>query len=147
MPTRSELEAAYRATTYQVFLPAGRLDLRIGIADPALAAWLQQEDVASWALLTACNPGAARLSDSENNERQSALEVALLERGFEPYAGEHIADAADWPAEQSCLVPHISLAEALGFARQFQQNAILHGVADGVPQLVWVTSDQGGQEE
>lgn len=146
MPTRNELEAAYRATRYQVFLPGGALELSIGEASPRLAAWLKTEGVNSWAILTACNPHSERLSDQANAERQSALEVALLERGFEPYAGENTAPMADWPAEQSCLVPNISLAEALGFAQQFEQNAIVHGLADGLPSLVWAENkdSQGG---
>jgi hypothetical protein len=40
MAMMSELEAAYRATTYRVFLPGGALDLRIDLADERLRQWL-----------------------------------------------------------------------------------------------------------
>lgn len=146
MPTKSELEAAYRATCYQVFLPGGMIELKVGEIAPRFAAWLAAEGIDRWAILTACNPRSERLSAEANAERQSALEVALLERGFEPYAGENIAPAADWPTESSCLVPNISLSEALGFAQQFEQNAILHGNADGAPSLVWA-DDNNSQGE
>jgi hypothetical protein len=142
MPTKSELEPAYRATTYQVFLPPGMVALRIGSVDASFVRWLLDEAVTDWAILTACNPAGERFADAANAERQSALEVALLERGFEPYAGENLAESADWPVEATCLVPNISLPEALGFARQFKQNAIVHGSADGEPRLLWVENQE-----
>jgi len=138
MPTKSELEAAYRATDYWLFLPSGALALRVDQSDPVFVRWLEEAGVSSWAILTAFNPASERLSDNENAERQSALEIALLERGFEPYAGENTVVDAAWPAEQTCLVPNLSLAEAVRFGRQFQQNAIIHGGSDGVPHLIWV---------
>ena len=40
MAKTSELEAAYQATTYRVFLPGGSCDLRVGHACDALADYL-----------------------------------------------------------------------------------------------------------
>lgn len=137
MPTKSELEAAYRATAYRIFLPGGALDLRIDQACPGLAAWLAEDDVDCWAILTAWNPGSERLSDQDNVARQSNLEVRLLELGFEPFAGENLADAGDWPAEDSCFVGGMSAEEALAVAAEFGQAAIVGGGADGVPKLLW----------
>lgn len=138
MPTKSELEVAYRATTYRVFLPQGAVELRIGLVDASFVRWVRDEGVASWAILTACNPESRRLPEDENAERQSALEIALLERDFEPYAGENVAANEAWPPEQTCLVPEISLAEAVVFGQKFKQNAIIHGGSDGMPHLIWV---------
>ncbi len=135
MPMRSKLEAFYRATAYRVFLPTGALTLRIGQESPAVMA-----GYAPWAILTACNPNSQPLSNAENAQRQSALEGALLELGFEPYAGENVADDGQWPVEESCLVAGISVEQALALAGKFSQNAIVHCKAGQVPCLVWVES-------
>lgn len=141
MLTKSELEVAYRATAYRVFLPNGAIELRIDVASPELLQWLQVEDVHEWAILTAFNPDSVVLSDADNAVRQSELEIRLLEEGLEPYAGENVAASEDGLNEQSCLVPNISLSFALAIARQFEQNAILHGSHDGIPRLIW-TNDK-----
>lgn len=142
MPTRTELEAAYRATTYRVFLPGGAMDLRIGTASPALAAWLADNEVEDWAILTAFNPGSQPLAAAANLERQSALEVALLEEDFEPFAGENVADDAGWPAEETCFVPGMEADEAMAVAAGFGQNAIVCGGADGLPRLLWIEREE-----
>lgn len=136
MPTRSELEAAYRATTYRVFLPGGALDLRIGECCPALEAWLAGSGLVCWAVLTAANPGSRLLSEADNRARQSALEVALLEAGHEPYAAENVPDG-DWPVEESCFVAGLAHDEAMALAERFGQNAFVYGESGEAPRLVW----------
>ena len=91
-----------------------------------------------WAILTAWNPGSGALAETANRERQAALEVALLERGFEPYAGENEADGGAWPVEESCFVAGIGAAEAAELARRFGQNAMICGAGENPPRLVWV---------
>ena len=135
---KSNLEQAYRDTLYQVYLPSGAVALRVDQTDAHFERWLSEENIAQWAILTAFNPGGVCYADDDNNAVQSALEIDLLEAGFEPYSGENIAASGDWPNEQTCLVPHISLDLALASARKFQQNAFIHGGADGVPRLIWV---------
>jgi len=137
MPTEA-LEQAYRSTTYRVFLPGGALDLRIGQASAELAGWLAKQGATCWAVLTACNPLSCRCSVDENDARQSRLMVELLERGYEPYVGENLADAGDWPAEENCLVAGLSVTDCLALAQRFGQNAVVCGGSDGVPQLIWV---------
>jgi len=139
---RARLEAAYRATTYRIFLPSGCIELRPGQANPALEGWLVESGVGEWAILTACNPGSLALAARENGERQARLECLLLEEGFEPYAGENEADDGAWPAEETCFVPNISLVQALDLAGQFGQNAVLAGSVGGVPRLEWVDKNK-----
>lgn len=134
----TDLDQAYRATTYRVFLPGGALELRVDAANPALEAWLREEGIEEWAVVTAANPASQPLSARENAERQAQLEVSLLEEGFEPYAGENVADDPAWPVEESCFIPDISREEAVALAQQFGQNAILWGEAGGLPRLVWM---------
>lgn len=133
MATRSELESAYRATAYGIFLPAGLAVVRLAEPCPSALATLRP-----WAILTAWNPGSAQLSASDNAQRQAALEVALLEAGFEPYAGENVADDGNWPVEESCLVHDISYEQAVALAGRFGQNAIIYCREGGEPQLLWV---------
>ena len=100
--------------------------------------WLETAGAARFAILTAHNPGSEDVESEENLLRQAQLECALLELGYEPYAGENVADDDSWPAEESCFVPGISVAEALALGERYGQNAIICGGADGKAELVWV---------
>lgn len=137
MAKTNELEVAYRATTYRVFLPGGACELRIGEACPALQRWLAAEGIRHFALITAANPGSQRLDAARNAELQAALECELIEGGYDTFAAENVADAGDWPVEESCFVPDIAPEDALALAADFGQNAVLCGGADGAPQLFW----------
>lgn len=137
MTKRAELENAYRATSYRVFLPAGSFELRIDAACPVLAEWLAGRGETGFAIITACNPGGEKADAGRNAERQSALECDLLEGNYEPYAAENVADSGDWPVEESCFVPDIALEDALALAEDYGQNAIVWGGADGIPRLAW----------
>jgi hypothetical protein len=138
MAKTTELESAYRATTYRVFLPGGGCDLRLGVVSETLRCWLETAGTARFAILTAHNPGSEDVESEENLLRQARLECALLELGYEPYAGENVADDDSWPAEESCFVPGISVTEALALGERYGQNAIICGGADGKTELVWV---------
>lgn len=138
MAKTSELEAAYKATTYRVFLPSGMCELRIGEPNETLRCWLETADCDSFALITAHNPGGEPADDARNAERQSQLECELLEGNYEPYAAQHEADSGAWPDEESCFVPDISVEDACALAADFGQNAVVCGGPDGVPQLVWI---------
>lgn len=133
-----ELEAAYRATTYRVYLPGGPADLRIDQASERLRTWLADEGCSCFAVITAGNPGSQPLDAAANAERQAQLECELLEGNYEPYAAEHIADDAAWPVEESCFVPDLECADACALAADFGQNAVLCGGSDGVPRLIWI---------
>ncbi len=138
MAMTSDLNAVYRATTYRVFLPGGLCELRIGVACPALAAWLAAEGYAAWAVITAHNPGSQPAGDARNAERQAQLEGELLEGNYEPYAAENAPDADDWPVEESCFVPDIAVDDACALAADYGQKAIVCGGPDGIPQLQWI---------
>jgi hypothetical protein len=138
MAKTTELEAAYRATAYRVFLPGGLCELRLDQASENLRHWLEMAGASEFAILTAHNPGAKQLDQESNMARQSQMEIELLEAGYEPYAGENEADTGDWPAEETCFIADMELAEAKVIAANYAQNAIVHGLADGVPRLVWI---------
>ena len=138
MAKMSELEAAYRATTYRVFLPGGLCELRIGQPCETLRCWLETASCTEFALITAHNPGGQQVDAATNAERQSQLECELLEANYEPYAAQHEADAEGWSDEESCFVPGISPEDACALAADYGQNAVVCGGADAVPHLVWI---------
>ena len=138
MAKTPELETAYRATTYRVYLPGGHCDLRPGVASETLRCWLATAGASCFAILTACNPGSVPQDEKENAGRQSQLECELLDSGYETYAGENVADDAAWPVEESCFVPGIPVAEAMTLGEKYGQNAVVCGGVDGVPELVWL---------
>ena len=138
MAKTTELEAAYRATTYRVFLPAGLCELRLDQQSETLRNWLETDGAESFAILTAHNPDAKQFDQATNMVRQSQMEIELLEAGHEPYTGENEADSGDWPAEETCFVANISLPSAREIGAKYGQNAIVHGLADGIPRLVWI---------
>ncbi|MBL8421732.1 MAG: DUF3293 domain-containing protein [Dechloromonas sp.] len=140
MAKTAELESAYRATTYRVYLPGGQCDLWPAITSETLRCWLATAGVTRFAILTAHNPGSRLLDEKENSSRQSQLECDLLEAGFETYAGENVADSDAWPAEESCFVPGLAIAEAMALGEKYGQNAIVCGGHDGVPELVWIST-------
>ena len=74
MAKTTELGAAYRATTYRVFLPGGGCDLRPGMASETLRCWLETAGVIRFAILTAHNPGSLPVAAEENALRQAELE-------------------------------------------------------------------------
>ncbi|EKE17079.1 MAG: hypothetical protein ACD_10C00631G0002 [uncultured bacterium] len=138
MAKMTELDAAYRATTYRVFLPGGVMDLRVGQANERLNCWLNNADSLNFAIISAYNPGSQRLDAAINAERQSQLECDLLQGNYEPYAGENIPDEASGPLEETCFVVDIALEDACALAEDFGQKAIVYGGADGIPGLVWI---------
>jgi hypothetical protein len=138
MSKTSELDAVYRATSYQVFLPGGHADLRIDQPNAVLRAWLEKAGYSSFAIITAHNPGGRAVAAATNAERQSQLECALLEGNYEPYAGENVPDDAGVSSEESCFIPDITLADACALAGDFGQNALVCGGIDAIPRLVWI---------
>lgn len=138
MAKTAELEAAYRATTYRVFLPSGMCDLRVGQPSAMLRDWLEAAGFTQFAVITAHNPGSQPTAEETNAERQAQLECDLLEGNYEPYAGENVPDSGDWPVEESCFVPDLAVEDACALAADYGQNAVICGGADGVPQFIWV---------
>lgn len=140
MPTRNELAAAFAATTYRVFLPGGEVDLKVSCENNQFGAWLEAAGCREWALITAYNPGGVRRENSINKTCQAALEVKLLEMDYELLAGESLADAGEWPVEETCLAPGLPRDRALALAREFGQAALLWGDS-ATPQLLWVEEE------
>lgn len=134
---RTRLEAAYRATTYRIFAPAGPIDLRIGEFSPALAALLRDAGVDCWAIVTAWNPGSSVQDLAVNAAAQLRLQEWLSGNGYRWLPGENRAEAGGWPPEATCFVFGISEAAARTCACLFQQNALVASSGEVGSQLVW----------
>jgi len=147
MAKTTELEAAYRATTYRVFLPAGFADLRIGQPNETLNCWLETAGCSNFAIISAYNPGSQRIDAAKNAERQSQFECDLLEGNYEPYAGENLPDDDSGPLEESCFIADIALEDACALAEDFGQMAIVYGGTDGIPGLVWIEPTEEKNEQ
>lgn len=138
----ADLLAAYQATTYRLLLEPRAIDLRIGQPAPALDAWLQAQGAPAAALLTAWNPRSLRLEPAENARRQAALLRRLQAAGLRHWPARHLADAGDWPAEDSLLITGLDRAQAQALAQAFDQNAFLWLLPGQAPQLLPGTTER-----
>lgn len=137
MKPRPELLEAYKATTYFVDLPTGRVALRIGELAPELNDLMIEHEVGSWAFITACNPLSEQLPAKENSKRLDNLGKELEERGLESFPGEGVGDSGAWPCERSYFVLGMNLEEASALGRAYGQHAIVFGRFNKPAQLVW----------
>lgn len=132
------LDAAFRATIYRVEMPEGRFDLRIGVACPAFDDGLRARGIGRWGVITACNPGAVRLSDELNRLRQGQLCGRLKHLGRDFYAACNFDPEGGWPAEPGCLVLEIGQEPLRLLALEFLQLAVVCGESGSPPRLLWV---------
>jgi hypothetical protein len=133
-----DLDVAYRATVYCADTPEGPLTLRIGEVSAALDRLLGARGVASWALITAYNPGSVQTSAAENEARQLELRAAVMQAGHFFCDGAGVGD--NWPAEPSLLILGITEAAAAALGRRFGQLAIVVGEHGRPARLLWLRS-------
>lgn len=138
-----ELENAFRATTYCVEAAGEAFALRIGQAHPEFSSWLERQGVATWGIVTACNP-AGKPTPDLNAERNRALRELIEARGWSHVPACNCADAGNWPDEPGYCVLDVDVHE-LGFlAVAFGQAAIVFGRSDnGAGRLIWLEEGVG----
>lgn len=128
--------AAYQATTYRVDLPDGRaIALRIGAANPGLAALHADHGVTRSVFVTAWNPFGEALPDADNHVAMTRLTAWLDNREIVWLPGAGVGDDGDWPPEPSLLALGQGEAEADALCMEFRQNAVVVCGADAVPEL------------
>lgn len=140
---RSDLERAYRATTYVVDHPGGAIAIRIGEPCPRLDALLAERGVSDWAFVTAWNPGSEEMSVKNNAARNTALRAAVAVAGHAVYDGRGVPDRGDWVPEESLLILGIDAAAATALGRRYGQRAIVAGRAGGCAELHWCGGGDG----
>jgi len=134
--TDDSLLAAYRRTRFCADTEQGRLVIRVGETCPELDALLRATGSATWAYITAFNPGSVRLRDDQNYARQRELEETVRQLGHPMFLGEGIGDDEAWPPERSILVLGIEREAAVQLGRRFGQRAIVCGEPGGLAALV-----------
>lgn len=110
--------------------------LRVGQANPELAALHNAHDVNCSAFVTASNPYSQNCSAEFNAASQEALARELKRLGLTVIEGIGEHPSNKWPGEASYLVPGLSLEAAKALGMQFGQNAIVWSAGDATPQLV-----------
>ncbi len=131
------LTAAFLATTYRVKTSGGCFDLRIGKTDPVFDDFLRAQGVSFWGILSACNPGAVRLSVAENQRRQDNLRARLSKCGWFFFNACNVADDENWPPEPSCLILQVDEESLRVLAGDLSQLAAVCGDVGSAPRLLW----------
>lgn len=78
---------AYQSTKFIVCAPPRDVVLAIGEHNSALEDLMEQYDSQSGAFITAWNPGSLRITDAENQARQTELITEVRERGYVFFGG------------------------------------------------------------
>lgn len=123
----AEILKAYRATTYWIETPAGRIALRAGERSPKLDRLLSKHGADAWAFITAWNPRSEQLAADTNAQRQRGLESYAAEQGYVVIPGVGVPERGTWTPEKSCLVLGIKEAGARRLGASAGQYAILAG--------------------
>ncbi len=132
-----QLLNSYTSTIYRVSRP--QLDIVIGQYSPLLDQFLMDNNAYCWAFVSAGNPFSKLLDEKENEILHEKMKDLLEFRGYSYVEGLGIPNNSDWPPEKSLFILDINLLEAKQLAMQFEQNAIVFGLLNEVPQLVITT--------
>ena len=125
---------AYLNTTYEV-KDLG-LKLKIGESNWHLEEFLVDNNVFSWAFVSAYNPFSKMLSIENNEARHLELVLAIEKMNLVKIEGYGVPENGDWEPEKSLLILGISKTEASDLGKKMEQNAIVFGRLGGVPELV-----------
>ncbi len=125
---------AYLATIYEVKHLG--LQIKIGEENGHLEEFLVDNNMFSWAFISAWNPYSKEVSAEENEIRHSKL-VKMVEAKKFPFSeGYGVPSNEKWEAEKSLMILGISRREAIFFGKRMEQNAIVWGRLGGVAELV-----------
>ena len=132
----SELFEAYKNTTYRVYSPIGKIDIRIGVINPLLQQLLLNNSSKSWAFITACNPYSVMQNEDVNTLLNTQLEDYLSGKRYLFFKGIGVGDDNSWEPEASFMVLNIRKEDAVKLGRHFKQNAIVVGVVGNSAELI-----------
>jgi Protein of unknown function (DUF3293) len=136
-----DLKKAYKSTSYCVEAPGEVIRIRVGLHNPQFDHFLAQFVASQWAFVTAFNPRSRKLSEQENQERHETLAILLAEKGYSFFPCNGVDDDNEWPTERGYVILEVGQAEAENIAHRFEQNAILFGKSNGVPELVMLVEE------
>ena len=127
---------AYMGTKYIVF--DSDIAIAIGGKNDALNALLAEQGVSEWSFITAYNPYSKILDKEQNLQRHQ--ELVHLTADFKTLLGHGVGEDPAWEPELSLLILGISKEAAITLGKHFEQNAIVYGSIDSVPQLLVFTA-------
>ncbi|SAK40710.1 Nitrile hydratase beta subunit [Caballeronia glebae] len=126
---------AYHTATYRIEARPD-IDMKIGVANGAVASLLAAHGVESAVFVTAFNPFGHVLAPDENAARQRALIERVGQMGLRALPGAGFDPKEVWVAEASLLALGATRAAADALMTEFEQNAIVYVDRAGVPQLL-----------
>ena len=126
---------AYRETDYIVHAQPEFI-LRIDQPCAALAAYYACRRIDAGCVITAFNPHSQPLGDTENQARQSRLEQALQQAGWQSLPAEGRHPTNGWPPEAGCFVEGMGEEAAREWGRTYEQNAVVWCGKDAIPRLL-----------
>ncbi|BAN25120.1 nitrile hydratase accessory protein [Caballeronia insecticola] len=126
--------AAYRAAIYRIHAQPD-IDMKIGIANAAVASLLARHESESAVFVTAFNPFGHVLSPEDNAARQHRLIERVERMGLQALPGAGIDPLNIWLAETSLLVLGATPQIADALMTEFGQNAVVFVDSAGLPQL------------
>ncbi|MEL6655029.1 MAG: DUF3293 domain-containing protein [Bacteroidota bacterium] len=118
-----DLQKAYENALYRISKPP--ISWKVGNYCTELDELLSEHDVEVATFITAYNPGSVSLTAEENQQRNATLQKALATVGYSYLHGQGEDVQCIWTPELSFLVMGMPPEEALTYARQFGQNAVL----------------------
>jgi len=129
---QNELLAAYQNAEYRV----DGFSRPIYIGEHAMDAdrILSQNNLNTWAYITAYNPLSVPLDAQENMRRNEELRALLND--YLVMEGEGQDKAKQWPAEKSFFIAGISLDDAKALAIRFGQRAMVYGQFNQPAELI-----------
>ena len=125
---------AYKATNYEVIRFG--LSLRIGQKNQHLEEFLIDNNVFTYAFVSAYNPYSQMLSFMENKARHEKLVIWLRSKGLRYAIGHGVPDNLDWQPEKSVLILGLSKRKTIELGNELEQNAVIFGRLGHVPELV-----------
>lgn len=134
---RARLAGAYRRTRYRLEIDGVAIALRVGAPYPLLDAALGAAGAATWAFITAFNPGSQPQSAAANRARDIALAREIDARSLRRWRCDGVDDDGAWPTERGWVISGIGRGAAIALGQTFSQNAILFGTRGGTAELVF----------
>src|SRR5687767_14307007 len=103
----ASLIGAYTATSFMVSGPGAEFRIRIGYESRELDALLSQQEVNTWAFVTAYNPGSELMTPEKNEAAMASFRNDVVLARFYFLDGAGVPDAfhgSDWLPEPSLLI-------------------------------------------
>ena len=127
-----ELFRAYTETDFNVFNPT--ITINIGENSDLLNNLLLKHRVEEWAYITPFNPYSKELSEEQNEQRYKELKNKIV--NYKYFEGEGVGKDPSWKPENSFLILGISKENAIEIGNHFEQNAIVYGAINQLPELL-----------